>query len=196
MDFQPLSVPAQNSDPIPEQEGAVAFTPFAVAPETNEHQGAFDQGYQAGVELAQGQAQALAAALGQAEQSRQEQARAQAARLETEAASLACQIASSLVDAELSLRPEMVLGVVKGALSDLTEASEAVVELHPEDLEIVEGAPAVSALKLSFRPDASLSRGGCRVHSEVGDIDASRETRLLQMQARIEELSRELFDES
>ena len=40
MDFQPLSVPAQNSDPLPEQEGAVAFTPFAVAAETQTTSGA------------------------------------------------------------------------------------------------------------------------------------------------------------
>lgn len=192
MGFEPLQVPEEQTPQLDAPpEGGVVFEPLPEVSTVSPAGGAFDQGYQAGVELASEQAKALASAFAAAEQARADQALAQASRLEAEAASLACQIASSLVDSELSLRPELVLSVVQGALSDIADASEAVVELHPEDLALVEGPLASGEIKLTFRPDPSLTRGGCKVHSSVGDVDATREGRLSRMQARIEEITRE-----
>lgn len=194
MEFEPLAVPAEASDgPAPIQEGAMEFEPLpeVLATPSDQNPSAFDQGYQAGVELASSQVEALASALKAAEEARSEQMRAQASRLEAEAASLACQIASSLVDAELTLRPELILGVLQGALSDIADASEATVDLHPDDLALLEASPATFEMKLTFKPDPALTPGGCRVHSSAGDVDATRETRMAQMQARIEELTRE-----
>lgn len=193
MDFEPLEVPSVEQPAQQVPDAGIQFDPLPAAGPAlaDGPQGAFEQGYQAGVELASAQVNALASALSEAEASRVEQMRARAARLEAEAASLACQIASSLVDAELSLRPELILGVVQGAISDLPEAEEVVIELHPDDLALLEGSSQLPELKITFRPDPSLSPGGCRVRSSVGDVDATRETRLEQMRSRIEEISRE-----
>lgn len=193
MEFEPLEVPSVEQPAQAVPDSGIQFEPLpdTAAGLADGPQGAFEQGYQAGVELASSQVQALASALSEAEAARGEQIRARAARLEAEAASLACQIASSLVDAELSIRPELILGVVQGAISDLPEAEEVVIELHPDDLALLEGSSDLPQVKIAFRPDPSLSPGGCRVHSSVGDVDATRETRLEQMRSRIEEISRE-----
>lgn len=192
MDFEPLPVPTVEGDSPASPESQVSFEPLPTggalpaSPASS-----FDQGYQAGVELASSQVEALASAFSQAEAARLEQLKSQATRLEAEAASLACQIASSLVDAELSLRPELILGVVEGALSDLPEAEQVTVELHPDDLALLQASDFSSPLRLTFSPDPGISPGGCRLHSVLGDVDATRETRLEQMRSRIEELTRE-----
>lgn len=193
MNFEPLHIPEQPSEVSSLPPSEVPFEPLQPLPvEATAADSAFDQGYRAGVELATGQASALASALRQAEQARGEQLQAQARRLEVEAASLACQIAGSLVDAELQLRPELIVGIVQGGLGDLAGAEEAIIELHPQDLELLSPqAEQLSAARLTLRADATLTPGGCRVRSQVGDIDATRETRLAQMQAQIAELSRE-----
>ena len=193
MDFQPLQVEVSENPSPAAPASEVSFQPLSTAAlPASAESSAHDSGYQAGIEMAASQIHLLSQAFSQAESSRQEQQAAQSRRLETEAASLACQIAANLVDSELTLRPELVLSVVAGALGEVDEGSEVIVELSPEDLELLQQAPSFTAdERISYRPDPKIQRGGCRVHSEAGDIDATRETRLAQMEARIQEISRE-----
>jgi len=131
---------------------------------------------------------ALAAAVGQIEDSRQDWLR----HWETAATHLACQIAGKIVRRQLESEPEIALQWVQEALQMCAGNSEIVVRLHPSDHETLGGQ--VAELAKVFHPaapahivaDASISRSGCLVETKLGSIDQQLETQLERLQ---EELS-------
>ncbi|HEV7644444.1 MAG TPA: FliH/SctL family protein [Pyrinomonadaceae bacterium] len=100
------------------------------------------------------------------------------AKLETEAVALALEIAKKVVAREVSIDQEVVLSVTKNALSKLHSRSLASLHLHPDDLSFVQE----QRNKLNFHgsleliEDASVTPGGCLIHTDTGDIDARIET--------------------
>ncbi|MDX2424861.1 MAG: flagellar assembly protein FliH [Cycloclasticus sp.] len=103
-------------------------------------------------------------------------------RVENEIAALAIQIARQLIRREIKFDSGQVIAVVKEALAALPSSSQNIqLFLHPEDARLV-----VSALSLGQADDTRwkviedpvLSRGGCRVVTDVSTIDATIENRL------------------
>lgn len=131
---------------------------------------------------------ALAAAVGQIEDSRQDWLR----HWESAATHLACQIAGKIVRRELETRPEISLQWVREALQMCAGNSEIVIRLHPNDYETL--GSQVAELAKIFHPaapahivaDESISRSGCLVETKLGSIDQQLETQLERFQ---EELS-------
>ncbi|MCY7345028.1 MAG: hypothetical protein LH614_02320 [Pyrinomonadaceae bacterium] len=101
-----------------------------------------------------------------------------AERIEKDAVEMAIEIAKKIVGREVSLDREIVCTLVKIALGKLHHRSIAEVRLNPEDFAFVEA----NREKLGFRgalelvEDASISVGGCLIHTETGDIDARLES--------------------
>jgi flagellar assembly protein FliH len=99
---------------------------------------------------------------------------------------LALQAATRLV-AGLPISAEMVEAGVREAVSQVEEATEFVIHLHPDDLALLQrvGAPLLSPNpggdRMQFHASAEVSRGGCLVHTRFGTIDALRETKLKQI---------------
>ena len=100
------------------------------------------------------------------------------AKLETEAVALALEIAKKVVAREVGIDQEVVLSVTKNALSKLHSRCLASLHLHPDDLAFVQE----HRNKLNFHgaleliEDASVTPGGCLIHTDTGDIDARIET--------------------
>ncbi len=100
------------------------------------------------------------------------------AKLEIEAVALALEIAKKVVAREVSIEQEVVLSVTKNALSKLHSRCLASLHLHPQDLAFVQE----HRNKLNFHgsleliEDASVTPGGCLIHTDTGDIDARIET--------------------
>ncbi|MEH6503438.1 MAG: flagellar assembly protein FliH [Cycloclasticus sp.] len=103
-------------------------------------------------------------------------------RVESEIAALAIQIARQLIRREIKFDSGQVIAVVKEALAALPSSSQNIqLFLHPEDAKLV-----ISALSLGEADetrwqvieDPVLSRGGCRVVTDVSTIDATIENRL------------------
>ncbi len=100
------------------------------------------------------------------------------AKLETEAVALALEIAKKVVAREVGIDQEVVLSVTKNALSKLHSRCLASVHLHPQDLAFVQE----QRNKLNFHgsleliEDASVTPGGCLIHTDTGDIDARIES--------------------
>jgi flagellar assembly protein FliH len=96
---------------------------------------------------------------------------------------VALEAASRLVGG-LPITPEMVAGVVREAVGQVEEATEICVELHPEDLALLQQtqspllAPATGGTQISFRGSSEVTHGGCRVRTRFGIVDASRETKM------------------
>jgi len=89
-------------------------------------------------------------------------------------------VARNLVGASLKVRPELVQDCVEEALRHVAHANGAVyLIVHPDDAALVKGFLEASsrAKSWSIREDDSIARGGCRVETAGGEIDATLESR-------------------
>lgn len=85
------------------------------------------------------------------------------------------------------INSEMVEAVVREALQQVEDTAEVTLQLHPEDLallqkhhsEILTGAP--NSAPVRFVGSAEVTRGGCLVRTRFGIIDARRETKIDQL---------------
>lgn len=89
----------------------------------------------------------------------------------------------ALLDAELRLAPEHIHQVVQRELTRVQTARHVVLRVHPEDLALLDAPETLRArhelrAPLRIQADASLTRGGCLLDTDIGQIDARLETRL------------------
>lgn len=92
-------------------------------------------------------------------------------------------LARQVVRSELVARPELVAQVASEAVNAvLLSARHIRVFVHPDDLALVQGGAgeALAARQARLLADPALSRGGCRIESDLGSIDARIETRWAQ----------------
>lgn len=93
-------------------------------------------------------------------------------------------VAQQVIQAEVSINPEVVLRAVESAIRSAVKSEEYRISVNPGDLELVkESKPlflaSVSGLKdIVFESDESIARGGSIVKSDQGIVDASIETQL------------------
>ena len=89
-----------------------------------------------------------------------------------------------IIDGELRLHPDAIVGVVRNALRDARQQREIMVRVHPSDADALQkNKPRLlemlaRAQTIELRPDESVRRGGCVVVTELGQIDASLERQL------------------
>jgi flagellar assembly protein FliH len=92
----------------------------------------------------------------------------------------ATHLARQIVRTELTTEPARIAVVAHEALDTLLlSAQHITLRVHPDDHALVsQGAAEVLAARgARLLSDASMSRGGCLVESDIGVIDASIETR-------------------
>jgi flagellar assembly protein FliH len=109
---------------------------------------------------------------------------------ENQLVELALAVARRVVHREVSLDRNLMIAIVRVALDRLGESAHVTVRLHPEEFEAT-GAARVAEFAgsdITFVPDARVGRGGCRVESDMGMLDAS-------VDAQIQEIARALLGE-
>jgi flagellar biosynthesis/type III secretory pathway protein FliH len=117
------------------------------------------------------------------DQMRQLQAEASEA-VERQAVVLAIEVAEKVVAGALAIEPERVLDVVRGALRAIVERERLVIQVNPEDLEIVrEGLDELTGAlggieHVEVQEERRVQRGGAIVRSASGEIDARLATKL------------------
>jgi flagellar assembly protein FliH len=114
-------------------------------------------------------------------------AQLESAMAEAVAASAAA-LARQVVRSELATHPDLVATVAAQAIEAvLLSAKHIRVHVNPADLPLVQqgAADALAARGARLLPDSTLSRGGCRVESDLGRIDAGIETRWAQAAATL-----------
>lgn len=92
----------------------------------------------------------------------------------------ATRLARQVVRSEIGAEPARVAQVAREAVDALLlTARHVTVRVHPDDHAFVVGGAAevLAARGARAVADASISRGGCVVESDIGAIDASLETR-------------------
>jgi len=101
---------------------------------------------------------------------------------------VAVSIAQQVVRDELRAQPERIARVVHEAVEAvLMSARHIVVQVNPQDHALVDAgaAEAIAARGARLVSDAGIERGGCRVLSDVGTIDARIAARWAQASATV-----------
>jgi len=110
------------------------------------------------------------------------------ARLAEGVAATAVALARQVLRHELQAQPEVVSKVAAEALQAvLLSARQITLVVHPNDLPLVaEGAgELLQARGARLQADATLRRGGCRIESDLGAVDARIEARWEQAAATL-----------
>ena len=142
-----------------------------------------EAGYAAGLEEGRSRVAAAEAALAAVARELDAAARSHREHVERLAAELAVALAEKVVGTTLYIRPELVVDVVATALRGLQDRGRVVVEVSPEDLELVKGAIAGIAeseglARVDVVPERRVDRGGCLVHTDEAEIDATATAQL------------------
>ncbi len=101
---------------------------------------------------------------------------------------VAVSIAQQVVRDELRAQPDRIARVAQEAVEAvLMSARHIVVQINPQDQALVEAgaAEAIAARGARLVSDAGIERGGCRVLSDVGTIDARIEARWSQASSTV-----------
>lgn len=108
--------------------------------------------------------------------------------VERELVRLVIGVATQLIRREIKTDPGQVVAAVKEAIKVLPLSSQKIhLHLHPDDAELVRTVLSPSELSPPWNiiEDPLISRGGCKVDTEVSHIDASVENRLAAVVAHI-----------
>jgi flagellar biosynthesis/type III secretory pathway protein FliH len=95
-------------------------------------------------------------------------------------AGVALELSRQVVRTELLQRPEVVVDVAEQALAALlASARQIVIHLNPDDHALAQAqlTEMLQARGARLVPDASVTRGGCLVESDIAVVDATVEAR-------------------
>lgn len=103
---------------------------------------------------------------------------------EHEMVQLAVEIAKKIVRREVTVDREIVISLARVALSRLHNRALASIRLHPDDYQYLaahrDKLGTGSTVKLI--EDASISRGGCLIETDFGDVDARIEQQFSEIE--------------
>lgn len=106
-------------------------------------------------------------------------------RRETEAdlVSLAIAIARRILRREIAIDPDAVQGLVKAALEKVQARDICKLRVHPDHLSLIrKHVEAVGASRADLTADSSLQPGDLIIETQRGDLDASIETQLREIE--------------
>lgn len=113
--------------------------------------------------------------------------------VEPELARLSVKVAEKIVGQEVKLNPELIVGIIKSALSGLGDREEVSVRVNPKDLEVAQAnKPMFERMveglkKFEVVGDAAIDEGGCAIETNLGNVDARLVTQLNTLAAAMEE---------
>ncbi|HEY1696315.1 MAG TPA: FliH/SctL family protein [Polyangiaceae bacterium] len=94
---------------------------------------------------------------------------------------LATALAERILCATLELQPDRIATLAAGVLAEARGARRATIHAHPADAEALRGQMVAAGLDpaaVDVQSDPALARGGLRLHTDVGVIDAQLAPRL------------------
>lgn len=94
---------------------------------------------------------------------------------------LALEIARLILRREVERSPAVVGELARVAIDRLAAATDLRVLVHPLDFDVLESVTEQSRRPVGLVPDASVERGGCRIESSFGEIDAGLEAQLAEI---------------
>lgn len=102
-------------------------------------------------------------------------------------------VAEQVILRSVAADPAVIVSIIEKALQASVRADSYQVFINPAELDVVtEQKPlflaSISGMKnISFTADPQIARGGCRVDSELGNVDATIETQLAAIRSALDE---------
>lgn len=179
----PVESPERHHEPVVavEQERLAALEREAFAK-------GYEQGERAGREAAGTRGEAmlrrLTETLGELTTLRADMIR----RTERQMVELALAVARRILHREVALDHDLLIAIARVALERLGESAQVTVRLNPDDYEAAGAARIAQAASsnVSVIADPRVGRGGCRIDSDMGMLDAG-------VDAQIQEIARALL---
>jgi flagellar assembly protein FliH len=189
---QTAPAPLEPAEPVsPQADETEWLARLAQARQQALHEG-YQNGYRDGLAALEGFKQSFAAQataqIGALLDAFDEQTRQLDATLAEAVTRTAVQLARQVLRQELATRPELVAAVATDAVNAvLLSARHVVVRVNPADLPLVEegAGDTLSARHARLVADASVARGGVKLESDVGLIDAQIAGRWAQAAAQL-----------
>ncbi len=105
---------------------------------------------------------------------------------------LALEIAEKIIDRAVEADPQVVASVLERAKTEVAHAKQIRIWLHPDDAKVLEEvrpdllkAESPGGRTLEVVPSLEISRGGCRLETESGIVDATIPTQLEEMRRQL-----------
>lgn len=111
-------------------------------------------------------------------------------RLAEDAARVVLDFARTVLESELSVRPDAIVSLVRATLADAARCRRVAIIMHPKDLEPVRAASDALqaslplAESIEFRDDDAVPRFSCRIDTDMGWIDGSLQEHLGNLYAQ------------
>ncbi len=112
-------------------------------------------------------------------------------RAEEQAVKLGFELSKEIIGAELSLAPDKVLGIVRSALGQVSDAQHVTIRVSETDLNTLRDVVSSWAEYFGIRAgidlkvDASLHSGDCMIESDRGLLDARVESQLAALREQL-----------
>ena len=173
-----------------------AATPVVASSPANsadEIEAAYARGRQNGIDSVEKQLTTAAQSLATAAEELSRLRNSHAKNSSSDMLRLVFAIAEQIIGREVAADPKIVLTIIENALQASVRSDQYRIAVNPADLEMVtQQKPlflaSISGLKnLSIDTDATITPGGCRVDSELGDVDATIETQFEAIQQALKE---------
>jgi flagellar assembly protein FliH len=150
----------------------------------------YQQGERAGAEAGAKRAEAMLRRLAETLEELGEVRRTMVRHTERQMVQLALAIAKRVVRREVAIDQDLTLTLARVALDRLGDSMSVTIRLHPDDYQATVGRhdDHFGGSHVTVVADAAVSRGGCRVDSDFGYVDAS-------VDAQFQELARALLVE-
>ena len=168
--------------------------------EARGYQAGFEQGEEAGRRLGDQKIETIVRSLGAMVESFTTHQRDLLVAGQEQMVKLASALALKLIQRELRQDPTVVLDVVREALARVQDAMNLTIHVSPSDFQFIEGhleefrRLTEGDAEIVLEPDPEVDRGGCRVKSDCGEVDATLRT---MVRAFLDELTDDPFaDES
>lgn len=181
----------------PAKPKAAAAPPPPPPPSTPTHKQEIDDAYAKGRREAQEQAakkletaaRSFAAAVTEVDKLRAELAE----RSRDDMLRLVMVIAEQVIRREVSLHPDIVVKTIEQALQASVRADHCKIQINPADLDAVTAQKplflaSISGLKnVNIEAEPKVTAGGCRIESDLGEVDATLETQLEMIRQTLNE---------
>lgn len=104
---------------------------------------------------------------------------------------LAFAIARKIISREVTQDRQMVLHLIKTAISGLNEQDELLIRLHPDDYAMLTSTNSMtlqkelSTVRFQLKADPTVEIGSCQIETERGTVDAGFEAQLDEVYRRL-----------
>jgi len=111
------------------------------------------------------------------------------AQAEPQLVDLALALARKVLQEESGQSRELIKRVLKAALEQVKNQTIIAIHLNPADLQEIQ--PQFSDGRVELMPDANIQPGGCRIETDMGELDATLETQWEAVRKAIQAMQKE-----